>query len=100
MKSEISVKSSIHVTVNSIDLTLTRQQAINLRDALNKELGEQWNWPKEPIPPMKPYIPQYDDWKTTPINPNYPSYPQVWCGSSVSPKDGSFTANSLSINSQ
>jgi hypothetical protein len=93
MKSEISVESTIHVSINGIDLTLTREQAKSLRDALNQELGEQANIPY--YPPMQPYQPRDNDWQpfVTPTTPTYPTYPQVWCGLSMFPKDNSFTVN-------
>lgn len=88
MNSEINIKSSIQVSINGIDLTLTRDQAINLRDALNKELGDQWNWPPQPShPPIQPYYPKDNDWPIAPTTPTYPSWPQIWCGMSMFPKE-------------
>jgi hypothetical protein len=93
MKEKITAKSSIEITIEGKTFVLTRAEAKDLRDALNHELGDQANIPY--YPPLQPYQPKDNDWQpfVAPTTPIYPSYPQIWCGLSMFPKQESFTAS-------
>ena len=75
MKQAPIVKTIIEISIQGTKFSLSKSEAEELLEALNKALGVVQPQRQDPVPALPPI-----NWdKYPPTIPQYPSYPQVWC---------------------